>query len=388
MTPARRVAFDVLRIVESGGYASDLLRARAEKLKARDAALAHEIVFGVLRFQAQLDALIEHFSRREAAKLDREVRLALRIGIYQLRYLDRIPRHAAVTESVEMVKRAHKRSATGFANAVLRKVDRTPVAWKDRATQLSVPEWLLARWERLFGTEAAVNIARAFLKPPETYIRVPESRRQEAATLAIDGTEIPGCYRLRKGEAEGFRRQDISSQAIVGLLDLKPGERFLDLCAAPGNKSAQALETPLRAVASDISRKRLAALDDLPVSRVVCDGTRPLPFGAMFDKILVDAPCSGTGTIGRNPEIRWRVSEGDLNRHHARQTALIGNALAILAPGGCFVYATCSLEPEENETVVEEILVREPRVRKTREIRRLPGRDVGDGFWAAVLTSG
>src|ERR1017187_2076802 len=151
--PARIAAFDILRRVEAGGYASDLLLERTAALDSRDAGLASEIVFGALRYRAQLDYLIELYSSRR--KLDAEVRIALRMGIYQLRYLERIPAHAAVTDAVDLVKRAHKRSAAGFVNAMLRRVDRDPVAWPNREVELSCPEPLLARWEAQFGREAA-----------------------------------------------------------------------------------------------------------------------------------------------------------------------------------------------------------------------------------------
>ncbi len=168
ISPARSLAFDILSKVEAGGYASDLLHARSAALSSRDAGLAHEIVFGVLRFRAQLDYLIAHYSGRRQ-KLDAEVRTALRMGIYQLRYLERIPAHAAVAESVELVKRARKRSAAGLVNAILRQVDSDPIAWPDRETALSCPEWLLARWERQFGAETAAGIARAALSAPVAY---------------------------------------------------------------------------------------------------------------------------------------------------------------------------------------------------------------------------
>ena len=160
ISAARSTAFDILRKVEAGGYASDLLLARGKGMDSRDAGLAQEIVFGVLRYRAQLDHLTAHYSGRRQ-KLDVEVRIALRMGIYQLRYLERIPAHAAVAESVELVKRARKRSAAGLVNAILRQVDRGPIAWPSREVALSCPEWLLARWERQFNTEIAEGIARA-----------------------------------------------------------------------------------------------------------------------------------------------------------------------------------------------------------------------------------
>jgi len=384
VSPARSVAFDVLRDVGQGGYASDLLRKRFVRLKAADAALASELVFGVLRYRPQLDYLITHYSGRGPERLDQEVRLALALGIHQLRYLDRIPRHAAVSQSVELVKRARKRSAAGLVNAVLRKVNRDPGEWPNRAVELAAPEWLLAGWERMFGPAGVRMVASALLSVPETYIRVPGQAPPEA--LRTEPTGVPGCYRLLGGEPNGFRRQDISSQAIVPLLELEPGQRFLDLCAAPGNKTAQALETPILAIACDRSRPRLAGLAPLGVPLVQVDATLPLPFARGFDRILVDAPCSGTGTIGRNPEIKWRIQPSDLERHHQRQVRLLGNALRQLASGGRLVYSTCSLEYEENEQVVEETLFSQPpEFVLAHQIRRIPGADLGDGFYAAVI---
>ena len=356
-SPARITAFDILLKVESGAYASDLLLAHSIPLDSRDAGLASEIVFGVLRYRAQLDYLIGHYSGRRQ-KLDPEVRIALRMAIYQLRYLQRIPPHAAVAESVELVKRAHKRSEMGLINAVLRKVTRDPVTWPTRKIELSCPEWLLARWQSRYGADAAAAIARAALEEPEKYVRI---------------------------SASGERRQDIGSQSIVPLLRLEPGQTFLDLCAAPGNKTAQALESDVRCIAADIHFHRLvqmkSMLHNLHASLIVLDGTQPLPFARAFDRILVDAPCSGTGTLGRNPEIKWRLQPADLDDLHRRQNALLANARAALRPGGVLVYSTCSLEPEENEAVVAAVLG-EPAL---ETLQRLPGRDAGDGFFAAVI---
>jgi 16S rRNA (cytosine967-C5)-methyltransferase len=353
-SPARIAAFDILRQVDAGGYASDLLLERTAALDSRDAGLASQIVFGVLRYRAQLDCLIEHYSSRP--KLDPEVRVALRMGIYQLRYLERIPAHAAVTDAVELVKRAHKRSAAGFVNAVLRRVDREPVAWPSREVELSCPEWLLARWEAHYGAEAAVGIARAALREPEKFVR--------------EGTAGP-------------RMQDIGAQSIVPLLRLEPEHRFLDLCAAPGNKTAQALETGVRAIACDRRFDRLVQLQPMGCPLVVLDGARPLPFTRCFDRILVDAPCSGSGTLGRNPEIKWRLRPADLDDLPRRQAALLANARAALKPGGLVVYSTCSLEPEENQAVVAGV----PAELVLDTMLRLPGRDQGDGFYAAVIRS-
>ena len=270
------------------------------------------------------------------------------MGIYQLRYLERIPVHAAIHESVELIKRARKRSAAGFANAVLRKVDRQPVRWPSREIELAHPGWLLERWDRQFGRETATAIALANLRRPQTYTR-------------------------------GSRIQDIGSQSIVPLLDLSPGQTFLDVCAAPGNKTAQALESGVRAVACDIHWSRLATMKSLGVDLVVLDAREPLPFRRRFDRILVDAPCTGTGTLARNPEIRWRLRAESIGELQQVQKLILGRALEALEPGGRLVYSTCSLEQEENEEVVG--------VGVVRSVRRMPGRDAGDGFFGAVLTS-
>jgi 16S rRNA (cytosine967-C5)-methyltransferase len=380
--PARIAAFDILRRVEAGGYASDLLLERTAALDSRDAGLASEIVFGVLRYRAQLDYLIELYSSR--GKLDAEVRIALRMAIYQLRYLERIPAHAAVTDAVELVKRAHKRSAAGFVNAVLRRVDREPVAWPSREVELSCPEWLLARWETHYGAEAAVGIARAALQAPEKFVReVGQAIRLPAAETGSPPSAARKAGEGRRTACPTRRMQDIGAQSIVPLLRLEPGQRYLDLCAAPGNKTAQALEAGVRAIACDRRFDRLAQLSGMGCPLVVLDGTRPLPFGRRFDRILVDAPCSGSGTLGRNPEIKWRLRPADLEELPRRQTALLANARAALAPGGLLVYSTCSLEPEENRAVVAGV----PADLVLDVMLRLPGRDAGDGFYAAVIKS-
>ena len=213
-----------------------------------------------------------------------------------------------------------------------------------------MPAWLLERWDRQFGRETANKIAAASLQPAETNI------------------------------ARTGRIQDIGAQSIVPLLDLHPRQTFLDLCAAPGNKTAQAIERGVRAVACDIHWHRLRQMRELNCSLVVLDGTRPLPFRISFDRILIDAPCSGTGTLGRNPEIKWRLQPSDLINLHARQVALVRHALEHLCPGGLLLYSTCSLEKEENEDVIEEI------GGAWQISQRLPGLNPGDGFFATVLS--
>ena len=349
-SPLREISFDILKKVQGGGYASDLLRRDTAGLPTRDAALAESIVFGCLRRQGQLDFLIGHYSGRPSLKIDEEVRIGLRMGIFQLRYLDRVPAHAAVAESVELVKRARKKSAAGFVNAILRKVNREAVVWPDRPTEFSVPAWLLQQWEQQYGTPAAEGIAQAALTEPEASVNPTTGRHQ-----------------------------DIGAQTIVPLLRIEPGMTVLDLCAAPGNKTAQALAAGGNVTACDRYLRRLAGVP-AEAARVALNAAEPLPFSAKFDRILVDAPCSGTGTLSRNPEIKWRLRPTDLAEFASRQRKIVENALAYLAPSGRLVYATCSLERQENEEVVAGLPVAEI-------LHRIPGRNPGDGFFAAVMAT-
>jgi 16S rRNA (cytosine967-C5)-methyltransferase len=333
---ARAAAFLVLKLVEDGGHSDELLLRHTALLESRDAALAYELVLGSLRRRLQLRYLASFFGAPPAERLDLAVRLALDLGFYQLRFLDRIPNHAAVAESVELVKRAGKRSAAGLVNAVLRKDKGQAVEWPSREIRLSTPEWLLARW----GDRAETVGAHSLTVPPSG--------------------------------------MDPGSRSIVPLLDLRPGQSFLDLCAAPGNKTRLAIQLgPALVVACDRSAARL---ETVPGQRVQLDASQSLPFRRVFDRILVDAPCSGTGTLARNPEIKWRLTPLDIIRQQQRQRRVVASALQVLAPGGRLVYSTCSLEPEENEHVAEPF-------QPLDMIRRWPGDDEGDGFFAAILES-
>jgi 16S rRNA (cytosine967-C5)-methyltransferase len=383
ITAARSIAHEVLEKVSDGAYSSDSLRGLSSGLTARDAGLASQIVFGCLRYQGQLDFLIFHYSGQRPEKLDIPVRVALRSALFQIRYLNRIPRHAAVHESVEYVKR-RKRSATAFANAVLRKVGRESVRWPDIATELSVPGWLLERWSSHFGEQAARGIAAAALEEPAQYVRIPGGKEIPAG-LRVTETGIQGAYRLLSPAPPGWRLHDIGSQAVIPLLDLREGDRYVDLCAAPGNKTLQALETRLGlSIACDVSYHRLREVPAI-CPRVVLDASKPLPFARLFNRIFIDAPCSGTGTLARNPEIKWRLVPGDLPRFREKQRQILAQAMALLEPGGKLLYATCSFEKEENEAVVSECLERHSGLVCTKELWRLPGRDEGDGFFAAVF---
>ena len=376
LTPARLVAFQILlRVEREQSYAAELLNSwRTEKLSAADRALAQELVMGCLRWQGQLDWLAARFSGKLPESWDAEVRVALRLGIYQLRFLERVPASAAVEQSVALVKRARKSSAAGLVNAVLRKVTRAPLESllpadmaesAKQVIELSHPGWLLERWSRRYGPDRARAIARIHNRPPPVFIRI---------SAGANIKEGKPCHYLRKcREVTGYVRrlagrfpvQEEASQIIPHLLAPKAGERVLDLCAAPGMKTGALAELApgTRLVACDLRPARLHLVKKLAgisrthaLLRVALDATRPLPFGVAFHRILLDAPCSGTGTIRRNPEIKWRLTENDLRVLAAKQHQMLDNALSWLVPGGRLVYSTCSLEPEENQAVVEQVL--------------------------------
>ena len=376
VTPARRLAFDVLIAVEAGGFASDLLQSSSHGMMPRDAGLATEIVMGSLRRRAELDALISQGARRDIASMDIEVRTALRMGAYQLLHLSRVPDHAAVSESVDLVRRAGRTSAAGLVNAVLRHLKEKSIQL-DRPTALNLPYWLMVRWDRLYGASQTDTIAQAALRQPEIFVR------SVSGGEGLIATEVEGCWLVTGVVPEGLNRQDIGSQALVPLLELEPGQRFLDVCAAPGNKTMQALEYGVRAVACDSSLHRLTEVRRAKCDLVQLNAAAQLPFLPVFDRILVDAPCSGTGTLARNPEIKWRLLPDDIARHAVRQKRILEQALRCLKPGGRLVYSTCSLEPEENQEVIA--AVAPAKVLST--FQRIPGRERGDGFWAAVLSS-
>jgi 16S rRNA (cytosine967-C5)-methyltransferase len=406
---ARAIALEVLlRVEREAAFAADLLHARLRgTVRREDAALATELVFGVLRWQRLLDVWLARHLPRPPESLDVPVRLALRLGAYQLRFLNRIPAHAAVNESVEWVKRAGVHSAAALVNAVLRRMakeaDRpvetllpASLTGLERLAVLhSHPTWLVQRWLAAFGeartvallqaNNAAAPLACAVHEPshPE---RVAQALRQQGLTVApgrwlqrallLSGGSPTQTAPFRSGQ---ISMQDEASQMIPLLLAVEPGARVLDLCAAPGGKTvtlARAAGTGAFLVAADrhahrlrVLRQQLARTGTRGVALVLVDATAPLPWSRQFSRILLDAPCSGTGTLARNPEIRWRLRVQDLQELHARQVALLRNALAALAPGGRLVYSTCSLEPEENEQVVAEVLAAVSHARLVEPVR-------------------
>jgi 16S rRNA (cytosine967-C5)-methyltransferase len=438
ISPARRTAFDLLRRVDAErAYASVLLASIPDgQLSKEDRALAHEIVLGVLRWQKQLDYFIERYSQRPPARLDQPVLISLRIGLYQIRNLTRIPHSAAVNESVELVKQARIRSAAAFVNAVLRKAaarasdsagDEITEPGEKRAVVLSHPEWLLDRWSDQLGEAEADLLALANNGPAPPAFRVNTLRATEERaleSLARQGVSvapsslIPGAFTAAGGVELGATTaardgliyiQDPASQLVSLLVDPKPGETVIDLCAAPGSKTSHLAALAgdrARIIACDLRRSRISVLVATcsrlgvhSVEPLVIDaaGDLPLSPAVRVDRILIDAPCTGTGTLRQNPEIKWRLGPGDSRRLAEVQLSLLTNGSKVLKEGGRLVYSTCSIEPEENEEVIRRFLDGHSSFRIVRPdlaselmttdnfVRTYPHRHAMDGFFAAVM---
>ncbi len=445
ISPARAAAFDILlRVERECSYASELLHSSTcERMSDADHALATELVMGVLRWRSRLDADIVHASSQPLSKLDAEILIALRLAVYQFIWLDRIPRRAALHESVELVKRARKRSAAPFVNAVLRKLSETPRdpvgATEQRSTSPEIlarayahPFWVVERWAREYGPAVAEQICGHNQSIPATSIRLrsPNAESELAAqgVTLISGSFVSSARCVQAGDitnTTAFRTrhvviQDEASQLVAALVGR--GSRILDCCAAPGGKTlAIADRNPEAAItACELHPHRARLLqkllhasmsNSLDRIQVMVADARQLPVALPFNRVLADVPCSGTGTLARNPEIKWRLTLDDLGDLHSRQLDILRSALAYVASGGRLIYSTCSLEREENENVVEEVLAESTsfhsidcrdeleRLKLNGELiwpdtgsltrgpylRTLPGVHPCDGFFAAIL---
>ncbi|HNQ15724.1 MAG TPA: 16S rRNA (cytosine(967)-C(5))-methyltransferase RsmB [Pyrinomonadaceae bacterium] len=415
VAPARHAAFTVLnRIDQRNGDSASLLASVEGELIAADRRLCHELVLGVLRRRMWIDRNIDALA--PGRKIDREIRTVLRIAVYQLAFLDRVPPHAVVNDAVSQCRIARKTSAGSFVNAILRSFGRARPSLdfagdSERiACELSHPEWLIERWSRQFGRDTAESIALANNQPVEpSYRWTRRTTESVKASLARECVPNRAEY-LRELAANGkIYFQDPGSQMVARTVRLAEGESFLDVCAAPGGKTTlAALEAsgrPALVVAGDSSAERVRVLADNcrrqgveEAAIVRFDAVAGLPFAdGTFDAVLVDAPCSGTGTIRSNPEIRYNVTEASIATHSSKQLAILENASKTVKRRGRLIYSTCSLETEENEEVARRFIesagefrvaatgFRLPYETDDGFARTFPHRDGTDGFFVAVF---
>jgi 16S rRNA (cytosine967-C5)-methyltransferase len=356
IVPARRAAYEVVRrVFEDEAYADRAFAAEAAGLDARDRALAQRIAYGTVQRVRALDHAIETIGRRPVRKLDPPVRAALRLGAYQLAYLEGIPARAAGNESVELVRAAGLERAVAFTNAVMRRLaegirpllDSLP----EGPLKHSYPDWIAEAWERDLGRDEALALMRAQNEPPETVVRVVRGE------VEGEPTDVPGAVRVARVDeralAEGRIWPQSRASQLAGLaVGSREGERVLDLCAAPGGKATM---LPSEVVAVEIHEGRARELEE-NVRRLGAANVRVVHADALdlppeltgFDRALVDAPCSGLGVLAQRPDLRWRAKPLP-----ELQLALLRAAAERVRPGGTIVYAVCTINADENETVVE-----------------------------------
>jgi 16S rRNA (cytosine967-C5)-methyltransferase len=434
ISPARRAAFEILRRVDQEqAYASVLLAAMDPRMREDDRALCHELVLGVLRNQLWLDRVVDYFADRDSARIDLPVRLALRLALYQLRFLSRIPASAAVNESVNLVRAAGLKSAASFANAVLREAARNPdydptLDATDEVEKLSIetshPAWMIERWIRALGFQDAAMLARANNKSPSLAFRFTSRSvaRREALLKELESSGaklaqskiLANAWRVSRVN-DVVRRflndgliyfQDEASQLVAHIVGATSGDRILDVCAAPGSKATQiaALAPNATVLGGDFYLHRLSTMRNLAerqasrLQLMAYDASVSLPFTeGSFDRVVLDAPCSGTGTLRHNPEIRWRLRASDIEELAIKQRKILANAAAMVRPGGRLVYSTCSFEPEENEEVISDFLDGQSDFEmapasglaglctRTGAIRTWPHQDDIDGFFVVTI---
>lgn len=425
ISPARAAAFDVLLRVETEkAFSSVLLPIYEDTLSPADSSLCHKLTLGSLRRQIYLDRAIDQFAG--VKKLDAAVRVALRLGLYQLLFLNKVPNYSAINESVGLVQRAKKTSAKGFVNAILRRATRETLTlyYADEIERISVetshPRWLIEKWALEFGIDEAEQLAKANNDIPQAAFRLTRSDENidPAITSSWQRSEfINGCFTsekadqaLRDLETEGtVYFQEVASQMVAQAVVISDRGMFLDVCASPGGKTgliAQRFASGMKLIAAgDLHWPRVEYLRDNCarqgvdfVNLIQYDATDALPFAdETFDVILVDAPCSGTGTIRHNPEIRYFLKPEDFAELSQKQLNILTNASKVLIRGGSLIYSTCSLEKEENELVARRFLTENSSfsiidsnvARKFRTddgfARTWPNRDGMDGFFIAVF---
>src|SRR3954468_14180846 len=414
VTPARVAAFTVLRrVAEQGAYADRALHTEARELAGRDRAFARQLTFGTIQRLGSLDHHIATLAR-PVDKLDPAVAAALRLGLYQLLFLDGVPDHAAVTESVELAKsEGESRGGHRLVNAVLRRAarerpelpgDATPA---DAAIHHSQPRWIVDLWWEQFGAEEARAMLASTNRPAELALRVntlvtdPGSLAsalpvptRPAIELPDEGLVVEGAFDAHSHPlfaAGAYQPQSRASMRVAPALDPQPGERILDLCAAPGGKtthmaarmgdrgtivSVERHPGRAKALARTVTRLRASSV------QVTTADAEQLNFPREFHRVLVDPPCSGLGTLQGHPDLRWRMSPAAIERLARTQAAILAAGRRALKPGGTLVYATCTLSPPENE---QQVAGAGLRVESERLV--LPHRDGTDGFYIARMVS-
>jgi len=431
LSPARKLCYQILcRIEQRQIFSDDALNSDAMKrLDIRDRHLTTEILYGSLRWQAMLDYVLSSVCSRPWHQVDPRARILLRMSLYQMWLMERIPEYALVDDAVELAKKKLGRGVGGFTNGILRSLARSQ-PWKNEALislappwiRVSLPEWLWRRWAARYGEVQARDFALSLNAPPQTALRFLEDPGGAASPLP--GMQrsflVPGAYirepgvNMPPGEgngATGFHYQDEASQLIPHLLPVQTGWKIWDVCAAPGGKSAilaRACGPSGRVTASDLSKERMQRLRRFLREGKVCntdlllaDASNSVPFGRKFDAVLADVPCSGIGTLRRNPEIKWNFDPGEFAALQKTQKSILHHASEAVRVGGSLLYSTCSTEPEENEQVIEHFLQTHPGFRlivpenppgiekwvgEDGLVRTFPSLRRWDGFFAALMT--
>jgi 16S rRNA (cytosine967-C5)-methyltransferase len=421
ISPARRLAYKILCQIEARTiFSDDALNSESMKqLDVRDRHLTTGIVYGTLRWQGLLDYVLAGVSSRAWGEVEPRARVLLRMSLYQMWRMDRIPDHALVNDAVELAKKVGK-GIDKYLNGILRGLARTR-PWTRKSFLLkapqwiraSLPQWLWDRWSSRYGETAAMEFALSLNQQPQPVFRLDAAEFETLPFKAVRSDLVPGAA-IRTSELtekdSSFRYQDEASQLIPYLLGSESGWRIWDACAAPGGKTAILSEhcgAEGRIVASDLNWERIVRLRILMEKASACkpvllvaDASKPSPFRRAFDAVLVDVPCSGLGTLRRNPEIKWQFKPENFASLQRTQQEILESVSGSVRVGGRLLYSTCSTEPEENEHSIESFLCAHPGfvleqppgpagieiwIGKDQMVRTFPCTRLWDGFFAALM---
>ncbi len=420
IAPARETSYDLLCAIElRQAHSDDVLNSPAlARLEPRDRNLVTQIVYGTLRWQVWLDYVLGQAIARPWQTVHAKARIILRMSLYQMSRMDRVPDHAVIHDAVELAKHDVKTGASGFVNGVLRSLGRLR-PWKmadfhrdcPNWIRVSLPQWLWERWKTRYGSDAAAEYALSLNQPTRAAFRSCAELGDESYS---ESELVPGCFLTGPGRnlpsGHSIHAQDEASQLVPFLFGSVIGARVWDACAAPGGKAGilrEACGPGGWVLATDVdprragqARERLAHCGAARSDVLVADASATLPFRAPFDAVLADVPCSGLGTLRRNPEIKCRFREESLAPLNRKQSLLLESVAEAVRSGGKLLYSTCSTEPEENELVVNAFLGSHPEFRLTRPaspsgveswldgegmFRSYPSARLWDGFFAALM---